>query len=363
MVAKPKKIALHVILSFAIVIFIAAVFLIVSILYGRSWSGVTAPPLLGNRPGVISGLTDGQSEPRPFSFLVAGDTRSSSTFENFYKNASLDSTPDFGVILGDFVAYPELSRHRFFMGEFSEWKMAFPVFLIAGNHDAVTKYERRLDRTYDPVYVPEFEKMYGPTNFSFIYRGCLFIGLNDAYRTDYLDYLKEVLARRPPGVLMTFVFIHIPPPSIIASSVVSREMEGEGQFMRLMDDYNVDFVFAGDFHSYFRTDRGHTRYIVTGGGGSSTSGNAARSFHHVLFMTVDPLKDQVDETIYSLRQTLDPWDGVEIVMICGLFPVFEGHPLRWVAVFCLVAVVTGGLVIFLITRIARKKRTPRRLST
>ncbi len=354
-----KKWAAYGALTVFALICLSAAFLVVSILYGMAWSDIIPPPLLGNKPAVIERLTNGQSETRPFSFLIVGDTGSSTIFEEFYQNTSFDMSPDFGVILGDFVANPELNRHRFFMGELAEWGMRFPVFLVAGNHDIVTKHERRLDRMYDPVYVQDFERMYGPANFSFIYRGCLFIGLNDAYRIDYLDYLKDVLARRPSGALMTFVFIHIPPPSIIATSVGGREMEGEAEFMRLMDAYDVDFVFMGDFHSYFRTDRGHTSYIVTGGGGSTLHGNAARSFHHALLMTVDPVNDRADETIYSLKPIFDPGDDVEIVMICGLYPIFEKHPLAWVAVFSFVLVMSAGLIIFLILRIIGQRGSRR----
>ena len=311
MTTRSTKKRLYVALAMDTIIFVIAAFIAASILYGWSWSDTTPPRLLGNRPEVISGLVDGQSEPKPFSFLVIGDPRSSTTFEEFYQNTPLDAVPDFGVILGDFVALPAVSRHRFFMGELAEWGMAFPVFLIAGNHDFGRRGDfvrnaihEKLYRLHDPFFLEDFEEMYGPTNFSFIYRGCLFIGLNDVYNTGYLDYLEDVLSRRPSDVIMTFVFMHIPPRSL-SPMVQTREMDGEEEFMRLMDRYNVDYVFAGDFHSYFRADRGHTKYIVTGGGGSHLRGGG-RGFHHALLMTVDPSKDRVDEVIYPIKPVLRP---------------------------------------------------------
>jgi 3',5'-cyclic AMP phosphodiesterase CpdA len=355
-----KKRTVYGILAAGAIIFLAAAFVAVSILYGVSWSDVTAPMLLGNGPENIERLTGNGSDVRPFSFLVAGDTRSSTVFEDFYQNTSLDIDPDFGVIVGDFVAYPDANRHRFFMGEFGEWEMTFPIFVITGNHDVVTKHERMADRLYDPVSREDFERMYGPRNFSFIYRGCLFIGIDDAYTADYLDYLKETLSRRPKDVLMTFVFMHIPPPSLIEPSAAGREMEGEQEFLRLMDAYDVDFVFTGDFHSYFRADRGHTRYIITGGGGSPIRANAARSFHHAILMTVDPARDRADETIYSFRPTLDVGDDIEIVMICGIYPIFERHPYLWAAVFALVAASAAGLIAALLVRMLNKGRAAAR---
>jgi len=338
--------------------FLSVAFMIASILYGWSRTDVTVSPFLGNRPDTISRLTDGQPEPSPFSFFVVGDTRSSAEFEGSYKNVTLDLTPDFGVILGDFVAYPDMSRHRFFMEELTEWGMRFPVFLIAGNHDVVTKDETGFNRLQDPVFKEDFEKLYGPSNFSFIYRGCLFIGLNDAYRSDYLDYLKDTLARRPPDVLMIFVFMHIG-PRFLSPLIHTRQMEGEEEFMRLMEAYNVDYVFAGDFHSYFRADKGHTKYIITGGGGSNLRGSIGRRFHHILIMSVDPAKDQVDEMIYSMKPADDIGDDIEITMLCGVYPVFEGRPFVWVAVFSLVLVALGVLIVCLVLRIVRPKRRSR----
>ncbi|MBN2224008.1 MAG: metallophosphoesterase [Deltaproteobacteria bacterium] len=354
-----KKWAAYGILAAGATLFLSAAFTVVSILYGMSWSDVTAPPLLGNRPEVISRLTDGQPDVRPFSFLIVGDTQSKTIFENFFLKVALDVAPDFGVVVGDFVANPEMNRHRFFMGEFGEWNMTFPVFLIAGNHDIVTNHETGLDWLRDPVYEKDFEKLYGPANFSFIYRGCLFIGLNDVYTIDYFDYVKDVLSHRPPDILMTFVFMHIAPKSL-SPLLQTRQMEGEEEFKRLMETYDVDYVLAGDFHSYLRMDRNNTEYIITGGGGATLHGGA-RSFHHAVLMTVDPARDRADETIYSFRPTLDVGDDIEIAMICGIYPVFEQHPLGWVALFTLIAAAAAGLVAFLLVRITRKRRGLRRI--
>jgi len=358
---KSRQRAWKIALVFDIFVLIVAAFVVASILYGWSWSKVTPPALLGNKAENISRFTDGQSEPQPFSFLVVGDPRSSTIFEEFYQSARFDVTPDFGVILGDFVAFPAVNRHRFFIGELGEWGLKFPIFLVAGNHDFARKndyagnrrHERNLNRLYDPFYREDFEKTYGPVNFSFVYRGCLFIILNDVYTTEYLDFLRRALEERPSDVIITFVFMHIPPRSL-SSMVQARAMDGEEEFMRLMDRYNVDYVFSGDFHSYFRADRAHTKYIVSGGGGSELRGGG-RGFHHVLLMTVNPQKDQVDEVIYSIKPVFDPGDKIEIVMICGVYPVFEKHRLIWTVILSLVMIMLIGRIIVLSARIMKKR--------
>ncbi len=328
---------------------------LVSILLGISRTDITVPPLLGNRPEVISRLTDGPADARPFSFLVVGDTKSSNTFEHFYEDAALEATPDFGVMLGDFVADPELNRHRFFMEEFAEWGMTFPFFLIAGNHDIVTRHTRKCDRLTDPFLEQDFERVYGPTNFSFIYRGCLFIGLDDLYGTGYIDYARDVLSRRPQDVLMTFVFMHIPPKSL-SPMIRVRIIEGEQDFMDLMEIYKVDYVIMGDFHSYFRGDDKHTKYIITGGGGSPLYEGTTRSFHHLILMVVDTQNKQVDEIIYPINSVFDLGDDLEIVMTCKLYPFFEERPILWATVFSVGTVIFGGLFVFVAARIVRKRR-------
>lgn len=355
--ARPTRVRLCAALTINAIIFLFVAFVLASLLYGWSLSDITPPPLLGNRPEVISGLTDGQSEPEPFSFLVVGDPRSSAVFEEFYRNKAADIAPDFGVILGDFVAFPAVNRHRFFMGELAEWGMTFPIFLIAGNHDFArpndltrnVMHERNLHRLYDPFFIEDFEKTYGPANFSFVYRECLFIGLNDVYSEDYLGYLSHVLKHRPPGVIITFVFMHIPPRHL-SPLIQAREMDGEKRFMRLMDRYNVDYVFSGDFHSYFRADRKHTKFIVSGGGGSDLHGGDG-SFHHILLMTVDPSKDRVDEVIFSLDPKPAPGNYIRTIMVCGVYPIFEGHRLAWLLVFLLLTAAVSVRMAILIARI------------
>jgi hypothetical protein len=339
------------------VILLGMAFLIVSIVDGIPRSDDTVPLLLGNRPEVISHLTDGQGDPQPFSFLVVGDTRTSNTFEHFYESEALDLTPDFGVILGDFIADPELNRHRFFMDEFSEWGMTFPFFLIPGNHDIVTRHTREPGRLTDPFLQQDFERIYGPTDFSFVYRGCLFIGLNDLYGTGYIDYARNVLSHRPGDIRMTFVLMHVPPLAL-SPMISSRGVKGEKEFINLMEIYDVDYVIMGDFHSYFRGDRNHTKYIITGGGGGALYEGTTRSFHHVILLMVDPRNRQVDEIVYPIKEVMDLGDDIEIVMMCQVYPFFEGHPIVWVVILCIVTVFLGGLYAFIIVRTIRKRRHP-----
>jgi hypothetical protein len=326
------------VVSLTLLIVLSAAFFLSAVIYGRMNEKVSAPPLLGNKPDNLARLERKAIEPRPFSFLVVGDTGDNVILEHFYNNIHFEASPDFGINLGDFVQAPELNRHRFFMREFAERGMEYPILLIAGNHDIVTDNDiakGRVSSFADPFYPRDFEEAYGPANFSFTYAGCFFVGLNDVYNGSYIDRAKEILARRPPGSLMTFVFMHIPPQSL-SPAVEGRGIEREDEFFRLVEEYRVDYVFLGDFHSYFRADRGHTKYIVTGGGGEDLYGGTKRSFFHVLFMKVDPEARTVDEIIYPIGKSGDIGDDIEILLLARLYPLFEAHPLLWGGLFSVI---------------------------
>jgi 3',5'-cyclic AMP phosphodiesterase CpdA len=343
-------------LFFLVLLCLSAGFGLLSIIYGAKSEHVTPPPLLGNKPDRLARLSEDDTVGRPFSFLVAGDTRSSDTFEDFMNDMSIEHIPDFGIILGDFVPKPEMQRHRFFIQEFTEWHMRFPILLVAGNHDI---FCHGTTHDPDPFTLNDFEKTYGPVNFSFTHGGCLFICLNDLYNGSYVDYARDTLARKAPTSLMIFVFTHIPPRSI-SPMIKSRPIEREKEFIDLLEQYGVDYVFSGDFHSYFRSDYNHVKFIVSGGGGSKLWGGSERSFHHVLVISVDPRTRDVDETIYPIPEVNDLGDDIEIIMICQLYPFFKPHLALWAAAFSLVIVATLAGIGWLI--IAARTRSSKRLN-
>ncbi len=332
-------------LFFLVLLFLTAGFCLLSFIYGAKSEHTALPPLLGNTPDRLARVGEDTIVGRPFSFLVAGDTRSSDTFEDFMNNMRLEHTPDFGIILGDFVPTSDMSRHRFFIQEFAEWHMRFPILLVAGNHDI---FCHGTSRDLEPFTLNDFEKTYGPVNFFFIHGGCLFICLNDLYNGSYVDYARDVLSRKAAGSLMIFVFTHIPPRSI-SPIIRTRPIDREKEFIDLLEQYRVDYVFSGDFHSYLRSDYNHVKFIVSGGGGSKLWGGNERSFHHVLFLSVDPAARDVDEIIYPISEVTDIGDDLEIVLICQLYPFFKPHLALWAATFSLVMVVAlagiGWLII------------------
>lgn len=245
-----------------------------------------------------------------FSFAVVGDTRGRGTFEKITEKLK-EEPLSFMVLLGDCARNGTLGYHRYLRAEWAEeMKMPFPVFYIVGNHD-VDEAE---------FSVSQFEKVYGPTNFSFEYQGCLFIGLrilNYPYSTtESAAFLESLLSTRRRDYKKVFVFMHIPPP--VSSDFSAREFENSEQFVELFNKYQVNYVFAGDYHGYRRVNLKNTTYLVTGGGGGHLEKQKFGRFHHALVIKVTP--DSVSELILQVERQEDFEDTIEMYALAEFYP-------------------------------------------
>ncbi len=316
------------------------VFFIASIFYGKTVDDIKPPSLLGNKENNINRINEDEMLPRPFSFLVISDTKTSSMFEAFYNSNSYPTDTDFTIIGGDFVKNPEREYHNFFILEFVEWGLKNPLFLIAGNHDIAL--EERYKEKVNAFSIDDFKKTYGPLNFYFKYSGCLFIGIDDNCNETYVDYLREVLSTESEGIMMKFVFMHIPPPSLLPVSDF-RSLERESEFFDTIDEFKVDYVISSDYHSYLRHRRKETNYIITGGGGAHLYDNNS-SFYHAVLLQVDPESKEVSEFICPLGKTLDFGDDVEILMVARTYPLFKYHPILGAILLVLNAMIIALLI-------------------
>ena len=142
-----------------------------AVVRGESQTGL--PENYGNFERIRNSLTE-QGPKDEFSFALVGDTQGTRTFERLCDE--LRNEPlSFMVILGDFVKTSTRGNHDYFRSRCAkEYRLPFPVFLVAGNRDVVCE---EVDYDIDKVSPVDLERMYGPRNFSFEYNGCLFIGL------------------------------------------------------------------------------------------------------------------------------------------------------------------------------------------
>ncbi len=274
----------------------------------------TLPATFGNFERVRALLKDNEQSDG-FSFAVVGDTKGCGTFERIC--AALKDDPlSFMVLLGDCVRKGTPGYHRYFRAEWSgDLAVPFPVFYVVGNHD--------VDREQFPI--SQFEKTYGPTNFSFDYDGCLFIALrilDKPYSTrESLAFLESLLLARRSNYRKVFVFMHIPPP--VSSDFSVRDVENSDELVALFDRFKVDYVIAGDYHGYARVREKNTVYLVTGGGGAHLKKREFGMFHHAIVIKVGP--DSVSERILFVDRKEDYEDQMERYALAELYPWLKNN--------------------------------------
>ena len=62
---------------------------------------------------------------------------------------------------------------------------------------------------------------------------------------------------------------------------------GNEEFMALMVEQQVDFVFAGHIHAYAREERDGVTYVITGGAGAPLySSGHPQAFYHYLRVSI-----------------------------------------------------------------------------
>ncbi len=340
-----KKIQKVIFKSIAFFFFLALVVLLIfeayTLIIFHTEGNKALPSTFGNFESVRALLKDdGKSD--TFSFALAGDTKGCGTFERICENLKEEPVA-FMVLLGDCVRDGTPGYHRYFRAEWAkELATYFPVFYVVGNHD--------VDAETFPIST--FEKTYGPTNFSFEYKGCLFIVLrilNKPYSTkESFAFLESVLSGHRSKYRKVFVFMHIPPP--ISDDISPRAIDNPEKMVDLADKYDIDYVIAGDYHGYARVKHKNTVYLVTAGGGAHISNRKFGNFHHATVIQVSP--NSVSEKLLYVPRVEDFEDRLERYALAVVFPWLNNH---WLVAIVLNLAILGGFLLML-ARVLRKHR-------
>jgi hypothetical protein len=274
------------------------------------------PPTIGNFARVRALLRE-NGQQGEFAFAVLGDTKANQTSEHIIRALQAENL-SFMVLLGDCLRKGTRDTHRFLKAEWvQELVTDFPVFYVVGNHD--------VDSEEFPV--SQFEETYGPTNFSFDYQGYLFIFLRvldkaHGYSTEEtLAFLNRLLSTQRHEYDKVFVFMHIPPP--VSSDFYARGVENPDEFVLLFDRFNVDYVFAGDYHGYARVRFRNTNYVISGGGGAHLERQKFGKFHHALVIRVG--EGFISERILHVREKASLEDRIEYLAFSEVFPWLRDH--------------------------------------
>jgi len=203
----------------------------------------------------VGALPDSGGE---FRFAVFGDIQIGTAQLPRLLNALKEESPaSFIIQTGDAVSHADPAHYRLFLYELSHSGLWLPMFVVPGNHDV---------RNDDDNL---FERYFGPRRLWFIYGGTLFVFLDNALEPlddEQYDWLEGLLASSTDEVRHRLLFLHRQPIHWEGDGKKPVEQQYERLF-EIAEDYNVDYVFAGNWHGYHREQRDDTIFVVNGRGG------------------------------------------------------------------------------------------------
>ena len=278
--------------------------------------------------GVIEGLTAGQevryqvpvqdyeafsfqtgpAEGEDFSMVWLGDNQEAYTRFTQHINNFAPKDPDMLFVVGDLLQWGS----NFWEWDTFWWEplqtqnfaQTTPILAARGNHD--------LDHAYSYAYV---DLPRDGSSYSFTYGDVWILVLNshanlypsnDPRLSGQYEYIEEELqSDAAQNATFRLVAFHQAPFSKSSASSMPDQVYGnEGIrdfWVPLFEQYDVDSVISGHYHSYQRGELNGIQYLVTGGGGSTL-----------------------------LMQSFDVWDWLSIDLTYQYtLMIREGNQLRW----------------------------------
>jgi len=214
------------------------------------------------------------SDETNFTFAVCGDNRDGdATYSKILDMVVRDGCA-FLINTGDLVSRGY--EHQF--KDFQELMKDFPLpfFPVPGNHDSpnglLTEYLQ-----YSGAPDKHYSFDYGQIHFAVVNTT---LGEMSPSELAWLD--GDLSATEKP---VRIVCLHYPPFDPAGTTHILRD--GNEEFMALMTQHDVEYVFCGHIHSYDLAERDGVTYIITGGAGAPLYPEENReAFHHYVRVTV-----------------------------------------------------------------------------
>ena len=226
-------------------------------------------------PTITPTVTTTPSAANPaLTFAVAGDSRDNPNVYRRVLEAVMDGGSEFLLHTGDMVNKGTEPAWQ----EFEQSMVGFslPFYPVPGNHDGL---DGQLDGylTYSGAPAAHYSFDYGDVHFT------LADSHNGGISASELAWLREELSASTQPIKV--VVLHHPPFDPDGTDHIMAY--GNGAFMTLMAEQEVDYVFAGHIHAYAREERDGVTYIITGGAGAPLySSEHPQAFHHFLRVVV-----------------------------------------------------------------------------
>jgi hypothetical protein len=222
------------------------------------------------------------------TFAVAGDSRDGDVFYQRVLTGVPSDGSEFLIHLGDLVPTGVESEWLHFRDLMRGFNL--PFYPVAGNHDAASApMDLFLKYSGAPAAHYAFER--GSVHFTLLDSHAGGISASE------LAFLENDLAASKQPIKM--VFLHHPPFDPAGGSHVMAY--GNADFMRAVERYRVNYVFAAHIHCYAEGERNGVKYIVTGGAGAPLYCPAdAGGFYHYVRVTVKG--EQATTTVVKLEE-------------------------------------------------------------
>jgi len=170
-------------------------------------------------------------------------------------------------------------------------RIKFPIVTTYGNHDD------------DNEGGPRFEEMIGEKTFSFSYRNCYFIFLDNSSNSvtdEQFDWLEQEL-KKSLKYTHRFILAHKSPVSAQLHTWFRQEVVSWSyRMMKLCEKYELDYFLAGHEHLYRASKFGGVTYITSGGAGTMPIVPPSQGgFLHYLVFKVDG--DYIDYKVSKVQ--------------------------------------------------------------
>ena len=228
--------------------------------------------------GLIFSVMPRPTSSPPALFAVCGDSVNNFRIYSRILKQVADDGNLFLIHTGNLVSNGSEPNFQ----EFAEHMADFPLsfYPVPGNRDY---YQGTLDNFLYYSGAPDvhYSFDYGPVHFTLANSR-----LGDMTLEELAWLRADLAASRQP---VKIVFLHYPPFDPAHSTDVMRS--GNEEFMALMEEQKVDYVFAGHIHAYDAQEQNGVHYIVTGGAGAPLDREPEEGgFYHYVRVTVRDTK-------------------------------------------------------------------------
>lgn len=269
-----------------------------------------------------------------FKFVVLSDLHSGyNIFSPEIININ-DFDPDMLIVNGDFTNFGFSSEYMMMASTIE--LLPYPTYTSIGNHD--------MWNDGGAVY----NKYFGPSNYSFVYKNSLFIIMDTSSGIIGESQFEWLINRLEANTSEhIFVITHMPPidtntgefdtsNTLHPESLFTIHSKSESDyFMRLMSEYHVDVVFAGHTHVHGMIDIDGTTYVTSGVlGGSVKPGNT------IGYLEVNVNQDEVSVEFIDILSVEEATSNIveNYLQVFRVFltPFLINHSIRIFISLCLI---------------------------